>query len=68
MKHYNQHATGDCHYDRLYPWCLKNQNSNTENEKGTLEEKLKKLKGLFDKELITKDEYDTKRLEILDSF
>jgi len=31
------------------------------------EEKLKKLKSLFDQQLITQDEYDAKRKEILDA-
>ena len=46
-----------------------NKNTNSENfESGNpdIESKLKKLKSLFDKELITREEYDTKRKEILD--
>lgn len=45
-----------------------NQNTISENENisdVTIEEKLKKLKQLFDKKLITKEEYDKKRNEIL---
>jgi hypothetical protein len=36
------------------------------NNESSFEEKLTKLKSLFDKELITKEEYDKKRKEILD--
>ena len=39
----------------------------TQNDnEGSFEERLTKLKSLFDKELITKEEYDKKRKEILD--
>jgi len=44
---------------------LKNQSKNDLNQE-SFEERLKKLKSLFDKELITKEEYDKKRKEILD--
>ena len=37
------------------------------NNEVSLEERLKKLKSLFEKELITQEEYDTKRNEILDA-
>ena len=37
-------------------------------EKGGIEEKLKKLKSLYEGNLITKEEYDSKRNEILDSY
>jgi len=49
-----------------------NKNKKTEKVKKTndkdqdTELKLSKLKSLFDKKLITKDEYDAKRKEILD--
>ena len=62
--------------------CIKNavvkeniNNSETKNDlnnksininEGSIEEKLKQLKSLFDKDLITKKEYDAKRKEILD--
>ena len=36
------------------------------NNKDSLEERLKKLKSLYEKNLITKEEYDLKRKEILD--
>ena len=39
---------------------------NTNNDDG-IESKLKKLKSLFDQNLITQDEYDKKRKEILDA-
>jgi len=44
---------------------LKNQSKNDLNQ-DSFEERLKKLKSLFDKELITKEEYDQKRKAILD--
>ena len=44
----------------------KNEESENNNE-NTIEAKLKKLKSLFDQELITKQEYDKKRQEILDT-
>ena len=44
---------------------LKNKSKNNLNQ-NSLEERLKKLKSLFDKDLITKEEYDQKRKEILD--
>lgn len=37
-----------------------------ENKNDSFEERLKKLKSLYDKELITKEEYDAERKEILD--
>ena len=40
----------------------------TDSKDSSIEEKLKKLKKLYDSGLISKDEYDAKRLEILDSF
>jgi len=44
---------------------LKKESENNQN-KETFEERLKKLKSLFEKELITKEEYDEKRKQILD--
>lgn len=41
-------------------------NKSTNNNEESIEERLKKLKSLFDKELINKKEYDAKRKEILD--
>ena len=41
--------------------------SNSNQDQTDLEEKLKKLKSLFDQGLITQDEYDVKRKEILDT-
>ena len=41
--------------------------SNASQDKTDYEEKLKKLKSLFDQQLITQDEYDAKRKEILDA-
>ena len=40
--------------------------STNDNNEGSLEDRLKKLKSLFDKKLISKEEYDQKRKEILD--
>ena len=37
-----------------------------DNQFDSIETRLKKIKSLFDKDLITQDEYDTKRKEILD--
>ena len=39
-----------------------------ESNNDSLEDQLRQLKKLFEEELITKDEYDLKRLEILDQF
>ena len=44
----------------------KNKNVNNENNED-IDEKLTKLKSLFDKNLITQEEYDAKRKEILDA-
>ena len=41
--------------------------SNASQDKTDYEEKLKKLKSLFDQNLISQDEYDAKRKEILDA-
>ena len=41
--------------------------SNSNQDQTDYEEELKKLKSLFDKDLITQDEYDAKRKEILDA-
>ena len=41
-------------------------NSITKNNNDSFEERLIKLKSIFDKDLITKEEYDQKRKEILD--
>ena len=41
-------------------------NSITKNNDDSFEERLIKLKSIFDKDLITKEEYDQKRKEILD--
>ena len=41
--------------------------SNASQDKTDYEEKLQKLKSLFDQNLITQDEYDKKRKEILDA-
>jgi len=49
----------------------KSESQNIENEASndlSLEEKLKSLKNLFDQKLISQEDYDTKRKEILDSF
>ena len=40
--------------------------STNDNNEESLEDRLKKLKSLFDKKLISKEEYDQKRKEILD--
>jgi hypothetical protein len=37
------------------------------NNNDNIESKLKKLKSLFDQQLITQDEYDAKRKKILDA-
>ena len=37
-----------------------------ENKNNSFEERLKKLKSLYDQELITKEEYDAERKEVLD--
>ena len=42
-------------------------NNNSNDNENTIESKLKKLKSLFDQNLITQDEYDKKRKEILDT-
>ena len=50
---------------------ITDEKQNIEDEiqqNSSIEEKLEKLKKLFDKKLITKEEYDKKRNEILDSF
>ena len=51
--------------------CINESNSsfdnNSNDDENTIESKLKKLKSLFDKNLITQDEYDVKRKEILDA-
>ena len=41
--------------------------NNSNDNENTIESKLQKLKSLFDKDLITQDEYDAKRKEILDA-
>ena len=41
--------------------------SSSNNDNNDIESKLKKLKSLFDQQLITQDEYDQKRKEILDA-
>ena len=41
-------------------------NKSINNNEDSIEERLKKLKSLFDKELINKKEYEAKRKEILD--
>ena len=41
--------------------------SNASQDKTDYEENLKKLKSLFDQNLISQDEYDAKRKEILDA-
>ena len=49
--------------------CLNTTNlieQNHNNKSNNIETKLKKLKSLFEEELITKEEYDAKRKEILD--
>ena len=50
--------------------CSNNSNlftdSSSNNDNNDIESKLKKLKSLFDQNLITKDEYDAKRKAILD--
>mgnify|MGYP002832847219 CR=1 FL=1 len=45
---------------------LKKNNNNTNND-NSIELRLKKLKSLFDNDLITQDEYDAKKKEILDA-
>lgn len=51
--------------------CINESNSsfdnNSNDDENTIESKLKKLKSLFDKNLITQDEYEVKRKEILDA-
>ena len=51
--------------------CINESNSSFDNnsidDKNTIESKLKKLKSLFDQNLITQEEYDAKRKEILDA-
>ena len=43
-------------------------NKNTDNnQEDSIKDKLKKLKALFEDDLITQDEYDAKRKEILDA-
>jgi hypothetical protein len=44
-----------------------NFDNNSNNNENTIESKLQKLKSLFDKNLITQDEYDAKRKKILDA-
>ena len=39
----------------------------SDNQFENIKSKLKKLKSFFDKDLITQDEYDAKRKEILDA-
>ena len=60
--------TGDTIYKVIYEGNCGNQitkTKNTNNDDG-IESKLKKLKSLFENELITQEEYDAKRKEILD--
>tara|TARA_B110000116_G_C16356522_1_gene367811 strand:+ start:95 stop:331 length:237 start_codon:yes stop_codon:yes gene_type:complete len=51
--------------------CINESNSsfdnNSNDDENAIESKLKKLKSLFDKNLITQNEYDVKRKEILDA-
>ena len=44
-----------------------NNNNNNTNKDNSIESKLKKLKSIFDQKLITQEEYDSKRKEILDA-
>jgi len=46
---------------------LTKNSDDTNSNDNTIESKLKKLKSLFEQELITQDEYDAKRKEILDA-
>ena len=46
---------------------LTKNSDDTNNNDNTIESKLKKLKSLFEQELITQDEYNAKRKEILDA-
>ncbi len=47
--------------------CSNKNNPILDDDSNTIESKLQKLKSLFDKNLITQDEYDKKRKEILDA-
>ena len=59
--------TGDTIFTIFLQGYCYNSNDKTEsNQSDGIESKLTKLKSLFDKDLITQDEYDAKRKEILD--
>jgi len=55
-------TTGTCYNSNV----SKGENKTESNQFDSIESKLKKLKSLFDQDLITQDEYDAKRKEILD--
>ena len=55
-------TTGTCYNSNV----SKGENKTESNQSDSIESKLKKLKSLFENELITQDEYDAKRKEILD--
>ena len=51
----------------LEGYCYDSYGIKVDNQSDSIESKLKKLKSLFDQDLITQDEYDEKRKEILDA-
>ena len=59
---------GDTIYKVIYEGNCGNQIAikNNKNNDDDISSKLKKLKSLFENELITQEEYDAKRKEILD--
>ena len=60
--------TGDTIFTIFLQGYCYNSNDKTEsNQSDGIESKLTKLKSLFDQDLITQDEYDAKRKEILDA-
>ena len=56
-------TTGTCYNSNV----SKGENKTESNQSDSIESKLKKLKSLFEQKLITQDEYDAKRKEILDA-